>query len=262
MRRVAVVTGGSSGIGRACAEMLSERGWTVYELSRSGVSSGGVRHIGADVTDEAQIKAALAEVYSSEGRLDLLLNNAGMGISGAIEYSDTSDVKNILNVNLMGVFLCAREALPYLRLTPGAQIINISSVAAVFSIPYQAFYSASKAAVNSLTLALASELKSFGIRVNAVMPGDVKTGFTEARLKNLKGGELYGGAAERAVAVMEKDEQNGMAPGRVASFVCRLAEGRGTGRLYTVGAKYKLLVFLGRLLPTGLANIIVAKLYS
>lgn len=262
MRRVAVVTGGSSGIGKAAAHMLAERGWAVYELSRSGADDGAVAHITADISDEEQVKEAFEQIFFNEGRLDLLVNNAGMGISGAVEFTDTRDVERIINVNFMGTFLCIRESLPYLRRSPGSQIINVSSVAAVFAIPYQAFYSATKSAINSFTLALASELKDSGIRVNGVMPGDAKTGFTAARVKNEAGADTYGGAIKRAVAVMEKDEQSGMPPEKVAAFICRLAEKRGSGRLYTVGAQYRLFVLLGKILPSSLANKIVASMYS
>ncbi len=261
MRRVAVVTGGSSGIGLACARLFSENGWIVYEFSRSGTSTDAVEHISADVTDEAQVKAAFEQVFDEQGRLDLLINNAGFGISGSIEYTDINDARSIFDVNFFGAFICAKQALPFLRRTPDSQIINMSSVAAVFAIPYQAFYSATKAAQNSLTLALASELRPFNIRVKAIMPGDVKTGFTASRKKNGAGEDVYGGSVARAVGVMEKDELGGMPPELIAKAALSISKNHSTGKIYTVGAKYKLFVFLGHLLPVSLANKLVAGMY-
>lgn len=262
MSRAAVITGGSSGIGRAAAELLSDAGYKVYELSRSGKDQGAVTHITADVTDEAQVRAALGDVFQREGRLDLLVNNAGMGISGAVEFTELKDARRIFDVNFFGAFICSREAIKYLRRTPGSRIINISSVAAEFAIPYQAFYSATKAAQNSLTLALASELRPFGIGVCGIMPGDVKTGFTASRVKNDQGGELYGGAIDRAVGAMERDEIGGMSPEQVARLILKAAKGGATGKIYTAGGKYKLFVLLGRLLPVSLANRLVASMYK
>ena len=262
MIKTAVITGGSSGIGRETAKLLSENGFRVFEFSRSGEDEGKVRHLTVDVTDEAQVALAMETVFAETGRLDLLVNNAGMGISGAVEFTELEDAKRIFDVNFFGVLLCSKQALKYLRQTPGSQIINISSVAAVFSIPYQAFYSATKAAQNCLTLSLASELRGAKIRVNAVMPGDVKTGFTAARKKNETGGELYGKSIEKAVSVMEKDEQGGMSPAKVAETILKISRKKYSGKIKTVGEKYKAFVVLGKVLPTSFANRLVAKLYS
>lgn len=262
MNKVAVVTGGSSGIGMATAMLLADRGYSVYEFSRSGKGSGEVKHISADVTNEEQVKAAFASVFEAEGRIDLLVNNAGMGISGSVEFTELKDARHIFDVNFFGVFLCSRECIKYLRQTPDSQIINISSAAAVFSIPYQSFYSATKAAQNALTLALSSELRPFGIRVNAVMPGDVKTGFTAAREKSEAGRELYGDSIKTAVGVMENDERNGMSPDIVAALIYKVSQKKCTGRLFTAGGKYKLFVFLSKLLPVGFVTKAVASMYS
>lgn len=261
MDKVAVVTGASSGIGRETALLLSQKGYRVYDFSRHGASEGAVRHLTVDITDENQVKEAFAELFSETGRLDLLVNNAGMGISGAIEFTEVEEAKNILDVNFFGTFICVKEGLKYLRQSPDAQIINVSSAAAIFAIPYQSFYSASKSAQNALTLALASELRPFDIRVNAVMPGDVHTGFTAARRKNEAGQEFYGQSIHGAVAVMEKDETTGMHPQKIAQAIYKVSRKKCTGKLFTVGGKYKVAVFLTRFLPGGLVNKLVANMY-
>ncbi len=261
MSRVVVITGGSSGIGKALVERLSRAGDTVYELSRSGADSEGVRHLSVDLTDEAQIVAALAEIGRREDHIDLLVNNAGMGISGAVETTAAADAKRLFDVDFFAAFLCSKYALPLLR-PVGGRIINVSSVAAVYSIPFQAFYSAAKAAVNALTLAMANELRGSGVQVAAFMPGDVKTGFTAAREKNSDGAEQYGARLQRAVAVMEHDEQNGMAPETLAAAIDAFSRKKKMKPLKSCGFQYQLFLFLGKLLPQRLINFIVSRMYG
>lgn len=181
--RIAIVTGGSNGIGKATAKALSLKGYKVYEFSRRGTDYDDIAHVTADVTDEKAVAAAVGEVLSREGRIDLLVNNAGFGISGATEFTSTEDAKRLFDADFFGTFNVIRAVVPAMRKQGGGRIINLSSVASLLSIPYQVFYSAAKASVNTLTLGLANELKPFGISVCAVMPGDVKTGFTAAREK-------------------------------------------------------------------------------
>ena len=261
MSEIVVITGGSSGIGKATASLFAQRGYTVYELSRSGQDRDGVRHIDADVTREEQLVAAMDQVARENGRIDLLINNAGMGISGAIEFTETASARRIFDVNFFGTFCSIKAALPHLRKSAQPRIINLSSVAAPLSIPFQAFYSATKAAINSLTLALANELRPWKIRVSAVMPGDVHTGFTAAREKSESGESLYGAAIEKAVGAMEKDEVNGMTPDYIANIIFRVARKKNPKVLYTVGGKYKFFVFLSKALPTHLINRLVGSIY-
>ncbi len=261
MGRVVVITGGSSGIGRAAAGMFAARGDVVYELSRGGQGAPGVRHLTADVTDQAQVDAAMAQVGVEQGRIDLLVNNAGMGISGAIEFTPEEHARKIIDVNFFGTFHCCKAALPYLRKSGNPRIVNTSSVAAPVAIPFQAFYSASKAAVNSLTLALANEVRPQGIKVCAVMPGDARTGFTAARQKSTAGQEIYGAQIERAVGAMEKDELGGMPPEVVAAVLLKAADARSPRPLYTAGTKYKFFVLLAKFLPARALNWLVGKVY-
>ncbi len=257
-KKIAVVTGGSSGIGKSAAVKLAASGYRVYTLSRHETGAEG--HIAADVANAAQVREVFARVFEREQRLDLLVNSAGMGISGPIELTSEADARAIFDVNFFGMLNCVQAALPYLRQTRDARIINLSSVAAPLAIPYQAFYSASKAAVNSLTKALANETARFGIRVSAVMPGDVRTGFTAARRKT-QGGALYP-CADHAVEVMERDELGGMTPDAVASVVLRAATSKRPKVLYVAGGKYKLFCLIEKLLPATLCNKLVGKIYN
>ena len=262
MKRVCVLTGGSSGIGKATAELLAQSGFTVYELSRGGKGADGIRHITADVTDTSQVRAAVSQVLGEEGQIDLLVCNAGFGISGAVEFTDPADAFAQLNVSFFGALHCIQAVLPSMRAQKDGHIVLVSSVAAPIAIPFQAFYSATKSATNALMLSLRNEVKPFGIKVCAVMPGDVKTGFTAARKKSLAGEDVYGKALEHAVAVMEHDEQNGMPPSFVAKAILRAATEKNPRALRTVGAQYRIFVFLAKLLPASWTNALVGMIYQ
>ena len=262
MSRIVVITGGSGGIGLSLTEKFTAQGDKVYVLSRRSPTVDAAAHIKTDVSDERQVASAFAAIEKAEGRIDILINNAGCGISGAAEFASNEEVKNLFDVNFFGSLNCIRAAVSIMRKNGGGRIVNISSAAAVFSLPFQAYYSASKAAVNALTLALVSELRPFGISVCAVMPGDVKTGFTAARGKSFTGENVYGGRIAAAVKAMEHDEINGMPPDRVAEGIRSIACKRRVKPLYTVGAAYKILLFLQKLLPSGLAVRVIGKLYS
>ena len=166
--RVAVITGGSSGIGLHAARALRGRGLNVYELSRRAENAEpGVTHLQADVTDEAQVNAAVAEILRREGRIDILINNAGFGISGAIEFTPAQEARRQFDVNFFGMVNMNRAVLPIMRQQGGGRIVNMSSVAAPIAIPFQAYYSASKAAVRTYSLALASQIRTFGKSIRA-----------------------------------------------------------------------------------------------
>ena len=152
--------------------------------------------------------------------------------------------------------------MPLLRKSASPLIVNVGSLAAALPVPFQSVYSSAKAAVSALTLCLVNELRPFGVRVCAVLPGDVRTGFTAKRDKSQEGRALYGDRLERAVARMEADEQNGMPPERIAAAVCRAAMKRRPKPLFTVGAGYKTLLVLSRLLPARWVNRIEGRLYG
>jgi len=258
--KVVAITGASSGIGRETAKHFAAKGWKVYNLSRRPSGEADINDIAADVTIEEEIKKAFAQIRSESGRLDLLVNNAGFGISGAVEFTELSDARDQFDVNFFGTFNCIKAALPMLKESQG-RIICMSSAAAIFAIPFQSFYSATKAAINILVSALATELKPFKVSVCALQLGDVKTGFTAARVKSYAGDDVYCGAIGRSVAVMEKDEQSGMPPKKIAAVIYKTAHKRKVKPIYTVGIQYQLLAFLNKLLPHSLVNYVIRKMY-
>jgi short-subunit dehydrogenase len=255
-----IITGGSSGIGKATAMLFSQHDYHVYELSRHGESHDGIVHIDCDVTSAENCREAITNVIEKEAHIDLLISNAGMGISGPIEFTAEEDARRILDVNFFGAMNISQAVLPIMRRQRSGRIIFVSSVAAIFSIPYQSFYSASKSALNAYALAMHNEVKDFGIDVCCLLPGDVKTGFTAAREKNLTGADIYPNM-RKSIETMEKDEQNGMKPEKIASQLWRIANSR-LAMVYNVsGWPYKLFCFLERLLPKTFVNWIVGKIY-
>lgn len=261
MKSVALVTGGTSGIGLCAARSLLARGCTVFTLSRRDSGLDGSVHLQCDVSDEAAVHRAVETVLQQAGQLDLLVNCAGFGIAGAVEFTALEDAKRQLDVNFFGMVRCCQAALPALRQSCG-RIVNVSSVAADIPIPFQTYYSVSKAAVNAYTLALANEVRSFGVTVCAVEPGDIRTGFTAARETAPVGDDVYGGRISRSIARMEHDEENGMPPERIGALIAKVALRSKIRPFYTAGAQYHLFLLLAKLLPAKCLNWLVGILYG
>lgn len=259
MKRVVVVTGASSGIGKCTCEYLFDQGYSVYGLSRRGVDST-FNSIKCDVTNREEFSSCIEEIYKTEGRIDVLVNNAGMGISGAVEYIDSKMTEDLFDVNTIAIFNTCQICIPYLRETKG-YIVNISSIASVVPIPYQTAYSASKAAINLFSESLRLELKDSGIKVTAIMPGDTKTGFTTARVKE-DSHNNYGDKLAKSVARMEHDEQNGKSPLTVAKEIERVINKKNPKALVSVGFEYKCAYLLTKILPKRLFLFIVDRVYN
>ena len=263
MSKVAIVTGGTSGIGRATALALRDAGYTVYELSRRAEGVEGLHHIAADVTDEQAVDAAVAQVMAAEGHIDVLVNNAGFGISGAVEFTETAEAKKLFDVNFFGMVNMNRAVVPLMRQAGRGRIVNLSSVAAAVPIPFQTYYSATKAAVNAYTMALSNELRPFGVTVCAVMPGDIHTGFTAARRKVSQGDDIYQGRISRSVQRMEHDEETGMDPAKAGAYIARVAMREGSRHpLYAIRFDYKFFAFLAKVLPARFLNWLIYCLYG
>lgn len=259
--KVAIVTGGSGGIGRCTAGALSAAGCRVFEFSRREKPQDGVEHIGCDVTDEDAVRAAVNEVVERAGRVDILVCNAGFGISGAAELTGSADSHAQLELNLFGMDNAVRAVLPRMRAQGGGRIVCMSSVAGILPIPFQLWYSVSKAAVNAYVLALQNEVRPFGISVCAVLPGDIRSGFTAARRKIAAPGP-YGERVARSVARMERDEENGMSPEAAGAYVARVALMRSSAPLKVPGLPYKAASAAAKLLPRRVSNYIVGKMYA
>lgn len=217
--RKALVTGGASGIGAATAARLTARGArvAVLDLNVEGLPDGlvGVR---ADVTDDASVRAAVASAVDQLGGLDIVINNAGIGAQGGVEDNDDAEWHRVLDVNVVGMVRVTRAALPALRQSDAAAIVNTSSIAATAGLPQRALYSASKGAVLSLTQAMAADLIAEGIRVNAVNPGTADTPWVGRLLD-----KAPDPAAERAALEARQPHGRLVSADEVAQAVCYLA---------------------------------------
>ncbi len=231
--RVALVTGASAGIGRACADHLHRAGWVTVGASRRGTTPGGWPGLVMDVDDDASVRDGVRGVLDAHGRIDALVAAAGWGVAGAVEHTT------------IGV-------LPAMRAQRGGRIVLISSIGGVISIPFQGFYSASKFALEGLGEALAYEVAPFGIHVTLVQPGNVRTDFTASRRMAAASADdaVYAAALGRAVGSMERDEVNGVPPDDVATAVRRILDARRPPRRVSVGrAGERVGILARRILP-------------
>lgn len=260
MKKVVLITGASSGIGLSTAQYLLKKGYIVYGVSRGQFAGANFFHLQADVCDHERMVEIFEQITREQGRLDAVINNAGMGIGGAVEDTQKDLAEKIFAVNVLALMDISSIAIKYLRETHG-KIINIGSVAGVVPIPFQSYYSATKAAVESFSLALANEVRDFGIGVCCVRPGDTKTGFTAARIKN-KDSQNYNHKVEKSIKKMEKDEQNGASPLCVSKVIEKVLRKKKTPLIRTVGSQYKFVCWLMKVLPTNLANRIIKKIYA
>ncbi|GGV65131.1 oxidoreductase [Streptomyces griseoloalbus] len=215
----ALVTGGASGIGRATADLLAERGAkvAVLDLDPSPVDKPLTGHL-ADVTDDVSVRAAVAAAVHELGGLDVLVNNAGIGAQGTVETNSDEEWHRVFDVNVLGMVRTARACLPHLRASAHAAIVNTCSIAATAGLPQRALYSATKGAVYSLTLAMAADHVREGIRVNCVNPGTVDTPWV-GRLLDAADDP----AAERAALEARQPTGRLVSPAEVAGAIAYLA---------------------------------------
>ena len=259
-KKVAVITGASSGIGLACGQIL-ENEYIIYNLSRSIKEETNFFDYKVDVNDYIKVEEIAKEIFEKHGRIDLLINNAGFGIAGAIENCAPEKIYSLVDTNLSAVMTLSSIFIPYLKLTKG-KIVNISSVGGLVPLPYQAVYSATKAGVEIFSRALSNELKDCGIKVCAILPGDVKTNFTSSRIiENNLDNQIEKSKIENRIKKIEKDELSGKGPESVAKVVCKVVKMKNPPLRKTVGISYKLVCFLTRILPTKFMNYILKKIY-
>ena len=198
MSKVAVVTGGTSGIGRATALALKDAGYTVYELSRRAEGVEGLHHISADVTDQQAVNDAVAQIMAAEGHIDVLVNNAGITRDNLILRLTEQDFDAVLDTNLKSAFLCCKEAARRMVRQRYGRIVNLSSVVALRGNAGQTNYAASKAGLIGLTKSLARELAARNVTVNAVAPGFIDTDMTAVLPETVRTGMTQGIPAGRA----------------------------------------------------------------
>ncbi len=268
--KVILVTGASAGLGEACARHLARQGHRVYGTSRRVAPDaesvpGRVTQLRMDVTDEASVERAIEVVLEREGRIDVVVNNAGVGLAGSVEDTSVDEARALFETNVFGVHRVLRAVLPSMRAARSGLIVNVSSIAGIVTIPFQGFYSASKYALESLSDALRLELAPFGIAVCLVEPGDFRTGFTASRVfaDALDHGSAYAERCRSAVAVMERDERAGADPELFARLVEKLVAARRPAARHPIGKlPQRVVPLLRRVTPDAFLDRIVASIYD
>jgi NAD(P)-dependent dehydrogenase (short-subunit alcohol dehydrogenase family) len=216
MKKVILITGISTGFGKETAKLLAEAGHIVYGTVRKDADTPDkINVLKMDLTDDLSIKNAVSEVLNKEGRIDVLINNAGMHIGGPIETSPMEYIKLQMDTNFIGTVSLTKEVLPAMRRNGGGTIINISSIGGLLGLPYQGIYSAAKFAIEGFSEALRMEIRKFNIKVVVINPSDFHTNNTANRRNFLAPtgpDDPYNKQYEKTLASIEKDEANGWAP--------------------------------------------------
>ncbi len=264
MKKTILVTGASSGIGLSVATHLAKRGYTVYGACRSGAENPDFAMVRLDVTDEQGINKIIKEIIEKEGRIDGVMNNAGLGYAGAFENASLSEVRKVFEVNVFGTMMVSQAVLPYMRKQGCGHIINVSTLGSIMGLPFRAFYSSSKAAVDMMTETLRLEVKRFGIQVCLIHPGDVKTNIGQRRvISSPENDRVYGNIFTKTYHEIDKDVENGFSPEVFGPLVDKILSSKHVRRNYYVGNfSQKLGMRLKKILPFYMFEPIISHYYK
>ncbi|MBN2555921.1 MAG: SDR family oxidoreductase [Anaerolineales bacterium] len=268
--RVVLITGASSGIGEAVAAHLAASGYLVFGTSRQAafpteIHTGVVNMIPMDVNNDQSVSDGVAFIQQHAERIDVLINNAGYGLAGAIEETSIEEASLQMDTNFFGAVRLTNAILPVMRKRKDGVIIYIGSVAGRIPIPFQGFYSASKFALEGYSEVLRIEVSSFNIKVYILEPGDFATGFTRSRVvsKAARKSRVYQPAMGDAISVMEHDEENGADPAQIGAAVEKLIKSRPARFRIPIGPLYgKAALVLQRILPDAWMEFAVRKYYK
>ncbi|HGH4624782.1 TPA: oxidoreductase [Enterobacter hormaechei] len=260
----AIVTGASSGIGKASAEALARAGFKVFGTSRRTTEngSGHIVMLTCDVTDDASVAALVSDVLAQTGRIDLLVNNAGVGLFGGAEESSIDQVRAVFDVNLFGAMRMTHAVLPTMRHRGGGRILNISSVLGFIPAPYAAHYAATKHALEGYSESLDHEARAFGVRVSLVEPAFTRSAFDQSALKCDASLPVYDEARSRVDELVKQAMTLGDRPEVVAEVVVRAATTIKPKRRYCAGMTAKQINVLRRFAPASLFDGIVRKQFG
>ena len=262
---VILITGITSGFGRAIASQLCTDGHKVYgTYRRDSEQIPGVTYLKADVQDETSLRSAVNSVMDKEGHIDTVISNAGMGIGGPLEFTSIEDAQRQMDVNFMGMVRLLNLVVPIMRRQHHGHIICISSIGGLMGLPYQGMYSASKFAIEGYCEALRLEVRQFGIHVTVINPGDFFTGFTAARSKNLptEAATAYPGYSA-SMASIESDERSGLQPDYLARRMSRIVRKRRPANRYIIATLVqKASVLLKAILPSRWFDCVLGAYYK
>ncbi len=266
MKPSVLITGASAGIGAATAEYLVRQGFTVFGTSRRPEAAAertpSVEWVGMDVGDETSVQAGVAGVLAKLSQLDGLVCNAGFGIFGSVEEVGLDQAQAQFDTNFFGVLRTLRAAIPSMREAGRGRIVLVGSLAGRAPIPFQAHYSATKAAVDALALALRNELRPCGVRVSLVEPGDIDTGFNDAMDWGNLAASVYGERIRNAERVIRESLPKAPGPEVVARAIHRALTARRPRVRYAVGAESGLVPLGRRLLPDWLMLRMIRSHFS
>ena len=262
MKKIILITGVSSGFGQVTARLLAEKGHKVYgTIRKSEKTDSKVFLIHMDLTDIISIKRTVNIVIEKEGRIDVLINNAGMHTGGPVETLSSENIKLQMDTNFMGMIYLTREVLPHMRNQGGGKIINFSSIGGLMGLPFQAFYSASKFAIEGFSEALRMEVKKFNIKVILINPGDFHTNNSANRRNYLAPStpeDPYHFQFEKTMGVIEKDEAEGWPQQIVARKLVKIIECKNPKQRYIIASfEQKLAVMLKYVMPSQLFRKII-----
>jgi len=273
-KKVILITGASSGFGKACARYLATKGNRVYGTGRNLTkASQGEKNddndfclmmVRMDVCDALSVKNCVELIIQQEGRIDVVINNAGIGIAGSVEDTSEEEMLIQLKTNFIGALNVIHAVLPFMREQKSGYIINISSLAGLLAQPFVGAYCASKFALEGLAEALRMEVKPFGIKVVLIEPGDFKTGFTQNRIrtKASQKSNVYLNRFNSVLSLIEKDETNGADPDQLAFLVERVLLNPSPRLRYTTGkTSQRFIAFLKRLVPGSFFEWVMMKNY-
>lgn len=255
-RGIALVTGASSGIGLATAKALSRDGYRVFGTSRKPVvgAAGGITMLICDVTDEASVQSVVAEVLGEAGRIDLLVNNAGIGLLGGAEESTTAQTRALFDVNVFGTMRMTSAVLPVMREQRRGRIVNLSSILGLIPAPYNALYAATKHAIEGYSESLDHEVRTQGIRIVLVEPGVTRTSFEENLTRPDRPLAIYDKIRMDAENLMRELVAKGDEPEVVAEAVVLAANVTAPKRRYTAGKAAGQVRFMRRFMPEALVD--------
>ena len=262
---VILITGISSGFGFETARLLAHEGHTVYGTVRRDVEPlPSVHYLKVDVRDREAVNETVQRVIEKEGRIDVMVNNAGMGIGGPVEFATEEEVREQMDTNFMGLVHFVTAVLPHMRKQGSGKIIALSSIGGLMGLPFQGFYSASKFAIEGYCEALRLETKKLGITVTVVRPGDFSTGFTASRKKTLNAEAMkaYQTYAE-SMGKVEHDETGGLKPQVLARKISSIIQKKHPRYGYVVASfEQRLSVLLKRILPAKWFALILGSYYK
>ena len=260
MNGVALVTGASSGIGLVAARALAHAGYRVFGTSRKPVaSSPDVTMLVCDVADEASVRMLVEEIMRQAGRIDLVVNNAGIGLLGGAEESSMAQAQRLFDVNVFGVARVVNAVLPVMRKQRSGRIINMSSILGLIPAPFNAFYASTKHAIEGYTESLDHEVRAFGIRAVLVEPGVTRTSFEENLTRADQPLPAYAAERSRSESLMRKLVEAGDPPQVVADTVVKAATARKPKLRYSAGKQSRQVRSLRRFMPEGMVDNILRK---